>query len=143
MNNNNSENLNSDYYIDELSSSNETFVWGIKSLPPLSGENGINITINHPDVLPGIYTIDQNGNVYNAIEDKYLTWSYKKYPYVNLISKDKELVSIYIKDLMAYRYLDNTRYYLERGWRVVNIDGNYSNCNYKNIILIDPSKVQK
>ena len=95
----------------------------------------------HPDICDNMYTIDQRGNVYNLLEESYMIWKYKKYPYVNLLSRNKSgLISIYIKDLMAFSYLDNTKDYLERGWKIVNIDGDYSNCNLQNIILINPNE---
>lgn len=132
MNNNNSESK-SDYYKEAQNNGTD-----LKS-SILSGESGNVKSLRHPDILSGIYTIDENGNVYNTIEDRYINWSYNKYPYVNLLCKDGGLKSIYIKNLMAYNFLQNAESYLERGWRVVNIDGNNSNCNYKNIIFINSS----
>lgn len=133
MNNNNSE-LKADYYID-LEQNNKTNLISTHVIR----ENGNIKLLQHPDILSNIYTIDENGNVYNTIEDKYINWNYNKYPYVNLLCKDGGLKSIYIKDLIAYNFIANAESYLERGWKVVNIDGNNSNCNYKNIIFIDPS----
>jgi hypothetical protein len=97
--------------------------------------------ISHPDICENMYTIDQRGNVYNLLEEAYISWNYKKYPYVNLVNKNRDgLVSVYIKDLMAFSYLANTEDYLERGQKIVNIDGDYSNCNIHNIILIDSNE---
>ena len=137
MNNNNSE-QESDYYTNAQSKGTDL----ISSI--LSGENGSNVkTLQHPDILSGIYTIDANGNVYNTIDEKYINWNYNKYPYVNLLCKAGGLKTVYIKDLMAYNFLTNAESYLERGWKVMNIDGNTSNCNYNNIILINPSIISK
>ncbi len=130
MNNNNSG-AKTDYYIN-LEQNNKTSLISTHE----TGESGNIKILQHPDIFPNVYTIDENGNVYNTIENKYLNWSYFKYPYVNLLSKNSGLKAFYIKDLMAYNFLPNAESYLERGYRVVNIDGNIYNCKSDNIIFI-------
>ena len=42
----------------------------------------------------------------------------------------------YIKDLVAYNYLDNADSYIERGYKTIYKDGNPNNNNYNNITYI-------
>lgn len=101
---------------------------------------------NHPEIFPSIYSISKDGKVYCVIDDQYLKWDYvTKEPSVNLVCKEKGdggfvRKRFLIKDLVACSYIANAYDYLERGYKVVNIDGNPNNCEYHNIIFIDPNK---
>jgi hypothetical protein len=122
---------------------NLTFVRGYES-QSIEEVKRIN---DHPYIFSSIYSISKTGQVYCIMDDQYLKWDFvDKYPSVNLLCK-KEAGDLtftkkrfYIKDLMACSYIANANDYLERGYKVVNIDGNPKNCEYHNIIFIDPNK---
>lgn len=119
---------------------NRIFVRGIKYS---SIENGK--YLRYPGILPNIYCISEDGRVYSMMNDNYIEWEIRNnLPYVNLITtieKSTTLEPYYIKDLMAYNYIANPMSYLERGLKVVNIDGDPLNCRYKNIIYINPAGI--
>lgn len=101
----------------------------------------------HPEIFPSIYSVSKTGQIYCIMDDQYLKWDFiNKYPSVNLLCKKEEdditfpKKRFYIKDLVACSYIANAYDYLERGYKVVNIDGNPKNCDYHNIIFIDPNK---
>ena len=97
----------------------------------------------HPNIFESVYAISEDGHIYSIMEDKYIKWDYiDKYPSVVLLTKEKGFIRkrFYIKDLVACSYIANANNYLERGYKVVNIDGNPNNCNYHNIIFINPNK---
>lgn len=132
--------MNKEEYYDLLT--NKTFIRGYENFNVIDAKHLIN-----PDVFPSIYIITQNGQIYCVADDLYLRWEYEgKYPYVNLLCKRKEKDKSFtkkrflIKDLMAYSYIKNPDSYLERGCKVVNIDGNPNNCKYDNIIFLDEEK---
>ena len=122
---------------------NMTFVRGYNSreIDSVKKING------HPKILSSIYSISKTGQIYCIMDDQYIKWDFiDKYPSVNLLCKKEEgditfpRKRFYIKDLMACSYIANAYDYLERGYKVVNIDGNPKNCDYHNIIFIDPNK---
>lgn len=97
--------------------------------------------IKYPGVLQNIYCITEGGRVYSIINEKYLSWGIRNgLPYVNLSSVREGRASLepfYIRDLMAYSYINEASGYLERGYHVVNIDGDPLNCNFNNIRYIN------
>ncbi len=105
--------------------------------------------ITHPDIFQSVYSISKDGHVYCIMNDQYLKWDHiDKYPSVNLLKRKKEgepfiRDRFLIKDLMAYSYIANAKNYLERGCKIVNIDGNPDNCNYHNIIFLEPEEILK
>ena len=133
---------NKENYYDLIT--NMTFVRGHKSQKVEDVKS-----IIHPEVFPSIYSISKDGQVYCIIDDQYLKWDFiGKYPSVSLICKNINIDGesnfskkrFLIKDLMACSYIANANDYLERGYKIVNLDGNPKNCNYRNIIFIDPNK---
>lgn len=96
--------------------------------------------ITYPGVIPNMYSISIEGKVYSFINDKYISWSIRdNLPYINLSSIHGDYISMepfFIRDLMAFSYISDAYSYLERGYRVLNIDGNNLNCNYQNIIYV-------
>lgn len=98
----------------------------------------------YPGVLQNIYSISKDGKIYSIINETYISWSMcGQGPYVNLLYMDQgsrttSLESFLIRDLMAYNYIANASSYLERGCRAANIDGNPLNCNYSNIVYLEP-----
>lgn len=102
--------------------------------------------LSYPGVLQNIYGISLNGKIYSILNNHYIAWNWRgQYPVVNLAytdpgSRTTTLEPFYIKDLMAYNYIANAYSYLERGCRAINIDGDPRNCNYRNIVYLEPDK---
>lgn len=100
--------------------------------------------LKYPNVFDTLYTISESGKIYSMMNDSYLEWGIRnRLPYVNLTCKWDDIVSIepfYIKDLVAYNYIANADSYLERRYKVINIDGNPMNNNYQNIMYISPEE---
>lgn len=97
--------------------------------------------LKYPGIPLDLYSISQNGKVYSNIKDEYISkrLMYKKYPCVTLscvIDGVYKLELFYIKDLVACSFIENSMSYLERGYRVVNIDGDPMNCNYRNLMYM-------
>ena len=95
-------------------------------------------SLSYPGILPNLYCITRNGQVYSTINDAYISWAFKNnFPYVNLscVKNNKwRLEPFYIKDLVACNYITKANSYLERGYHAINIDGNPKNCKYNNIL---------
>ena len=130
--------MKDDYY-DLLT--NKTFIRGYESKKVEESKH-----LKYPDIFPNIYIITRTGQIYSTVDDLYIRWDYiNKFPSVNLLCRKIEgepfIKKRYlIKDLMAYSYIANANNYLERGCKIVNIDGDPNNCNYNNIIFLDPEK---
>lgn len=104
-------------------------------------KNEIYKILKYPNIPSVMYSINQNGNVYSNLKDEYISKKllHGKYPSVILscvIDGVHKLEPFYVKDLVACSFIDNSISYLERGYRVVNIDGDPMNCNYRNLIYI-------
>lgn len=96
--------------------------------------------IIYPGVIQNMYCISKFGKVYSIVNDSYISWSVRgNLPYVNLTClRDGRYIlePFYIKDLVACSFLNNSLSYLERGYRVANIDGNPMNCNCQNLVYL-------
>lgn len=101
--------------------------------------------LKYPTVLETLYTISEEGKVYSVMNDDYISWGYRSgLPYVNLCCYHEDnngniitsMEPFYIKDLVAYNYLDNADSYIERGYKTIYKDGNPNNNNYNNITYI-------
>ena len=117
---------------------NKTFTRGHDNTKEVESKHLI-----HPNIFESVYTVSKDGYIYSIMEDSYIKWDYiDKYPSVILLTKEKGFIKkrFYVKDLVACSYIANANDYLERGYKAVNIDGNPNNCNYHNIIFIDPNK---
>ena len=116
---------------------NRIFVRGFKE--SISNIECVKI-LKHPHVFDSLYTISESGKIYSMMNDNYLEWGIRSgYPFVNLTCKINDIISLepfYIKDLVAYNYIADADSYLERHYKVINVDGNPMNNNYQNIMYI-------
>ena len=117
--------------------SNRIFVRGFKE--SINNIEYVKI-LKYPHVFDSLYTISESGKIYSMMNDNYLEWGIRnRYPFVNLTCKINGNISLepfYIKDLVAYNYIADADSYLERRYKVINVDGNPMNNNYQNIMYI-------
>ena len=109
-------------------------VWGFSSADKMK-------PLVYPGVLQNVYSIFDNGDIYSSLSDCYISCAYRNgIPYVNLLNEDHVLCPHNIKDLVACSFIENSKDYLERGYKVVNIDGDQKNYKVENLMYIDPNK---
>ncbi len=92
--------------------------------------------LSYPNVFSSAYTISKDGYVYSVSDDKYIEWDLSgDEPSVTLLSKNFSFEKFLIKDLVAYSYIADASNYLERGYKIINKNGNLRDCNYRNIMF--------